>query len=146
MGQAAPPTSTVSYDAEYAKRVIPGMVDRYITMADFANRHGAGLVIAVQPDIYTTGKVLTEEEESVNARYTERFQNIEEAYPKFRADYLEYLQGRVTGDNALVVDLSRVFDTVSEPLFLDNCHFNDRGYQKIASLLADKIRGRYLNP
>ena len=73
---ASPPSVKVSYDADNARRIIPGMVDRYLTMANFARRHGAKLILAIQPDIYTTGKTLTQEEDSVRKRYTDKFVNI----------------------------------------------------------------------
>jgi lysophospholipase L1-like esterase len=137
---ASPPSVKVSYDADNARRIIPGMVDRYLTMANFAKRHGAKLILAVQPDIYTTGKTLTQEEESVSKRYTDKFVNIENAYPEYRADFLDELRTQITGNDVVVLDLIGVFDNVSYPVFLDHCHFNDRGYQQIASLLHDRIK------
>ena len=145
MRLASPPSSTVSYDADNARRIIPGVVDRYITMANFAKRHGAKLMIAIQPDIYTTGKTLTQEEESVSDRYTAKFVNIEESYPDYRADFLHGLRTQITDNDVVVLDLIGVFDSVSDPVFLDDCHFNDRGYKQIANLLHIRINDHYLN-
>jgi lysophospholipase L1-like esterase len=139
MHLASPPSVKVSYDADNARRIIPGMVDRYLTMANFAKRHGAKLMLAIQPDIYTTGKTLTQEEESVSKRYTDKFVNIENAYPEYRADFLDELRTQITDNGAVVVDLSGVFDAVTDPVFLDHCHFNDTGYKQIASMLHDRI-------
>lgn len=142
---ASPPSIIVSYDADNAMRIIPGIVDRYITMADFAKRHGAKLMIAVQPDIYTTGKTLTQEEESVSERYTAKFVNIENTYPNYRADFLQGLRTQFTDNDVMVLDLIDVFDSVPDPVFLDHCHFNDMGYEQIASLLKNTIIDHYLN-
>lgn len=145
MHLASPPSVKVSYNADNARRIIPGMVDRYLTMANFAKRHGAKLIIAVQPDIYTTEKSLTQEEVSVRDRYTNKFVNIEEAYPNYRADFLHELRTQIADDEAEVMDLRGVFDSVSDPVFLDHCHFNDSGYKQIASLLHNRIGDHYQN-
>ena len=145
MHLASPPSVTVSYDADNARRIIPGMIDRYLTMANFAKRHGAKLIIAVQPDIYTTEKPLTQEEVSVRDRYTNKFVNIKEAYPNYRADFLHELRIQIADDEAEVIDLRGIFDSVSDPMFLDHCYFNDRGYKQIASLLHNRIGDHYQN-
>ena len=139
MHPVSPPSIKVSYDADYARRIIPGLVDRYVTMANFAKRHGVKLILAIQPDIYTTGKAFTREEKSVSERYTAKYVNIEGAYPRYRSDYLHHLRTQITDSEVVVLDLSGVFDSVSEPVFLDNCHFNDMGYKQIASLLHGRI-------
>lgn len=139
MHLASPPSVSVSYDAENAKRIIPGMVDRYLTMANFSRRHGARLVLAIQPDIYTTGKILTQEEQAVSDRYTSKFINIENAYPKYRADFLNHLQKQFADSEVAVLDLSGIFDDLGDPVYLDHCHFNDLGYQKIAGILHNSI-------
>jgi lysophospholipase L1-like esterase len=139
MHLASPPSVRVSYDAENAERIIPGMVDRYLTMANFSKRHGAKLMLAIQPDIYTTGKTLTQEEESVSDRHTSKFVDIEKAYPKYRSDFLDKLREQFIDSEVTVLDLGGVFDDLDDPVFLDHCHFNDMGYQKIASLLHNRI-------
>jgi lysophospholipase L1-like esterase len=139
MHLASPPSVRVSYDVENAELIIPGMVDRYLTMANFSKRHGAKLMLAIQPDIYTTGKILTQEEESVSDRYTSKFLDIEKTYPKYRANFLDKLREQFTDSEVAVLDLGGVFDDLGDPVFLDHCHFNDLGYQQIASLLHDRI-------
>ena len=145
MHLASPPSVKLVYDAESSGRIIPGIVDRYLTMANFSKRHGAKLMLAIQPDIYTTGKTLTQEEGSVSDRYTSEFVNIENAYPKYRADFLHELRAQFTGDEVAVLDLGGVFDAVSDPVFIDHCHFNDTGYKHIASMLHNRINDHYLN-
>jgi lysophospholipase L1-like esterase len=141
---ANPISTTVSYDADHAARIIPGMADRYATMANFAERHGSRLMIAVQPDIYTTGKPLTTEEKSVLNRYLEKHIGMDETYPRYRADYLRNLRQAMASQGVEVVDMGGVFDHLSDPVFIDDCHFNDRGYRQIAEFLNVRVSGDYL--
>jgi hypothetical protein len=144
MRLANPTSTTVSYDASHATRIIPGMADRYSTMADFAKRHGFKFIVAVQPDIYTSGKTLTGEEQSVLNRYLDKYIGMKETYPRYRSDYLQSLRETMAGQEVRVVDLAGVFDHISEPVFIDDCHFNDRGYGQIAKFLFNELSGDYI--
>jgi lysophospholipase L1-like esterase len=84
-------------------------------------------------------KVITQEEASVSNRYTSKFVNIEKTYTRYRADFLHKLQEQFADSEVAVTDLGGVFNDLGDPVFLDHCHFNDTGYQKIASLLHDRI-------
>ena len=44
------------------------------------------------------------------------------------------------------MDLSGVFGSVGDPVFLDHCHFNDMGYKQIANLLHDGINDQLPEP
>ena len=145
MRLANPASSTVNYDTSHAARIIPGMADRYSTMADFAKRHGFGLIVALQPDIYTSGKTLTGEEQSVLNRYLDKYIGMKETYPRYRSDYLQNLRETMSAQGVQVVDLGGVFDHLSEPVFIDDCHFNDRGYNLIAEFLNERISGDFLS-
>ena len=141
---ASPAKSSVKFDANRARQVIPKIVDRYVTMADFSNRRGAGLMIAVQPDIYTTGKPLTREEALVRERFTTRFEHIAGTYSKYRADFLHELERQIPHEDTTVLDLKGVFDAIDDrPLFLDDCHLNDAGYGLIATNLLTAVNDYY---
>ena len=109
-------------------------------MAAYAERHGARLMIAVQPEIYTTGKRLSPEEQTVRDRFIARTENIDEVMAQYRADLLRGLSA-LKRHGVNVVDLGGVLDAVEEPVFIDACHFNDIGYEVLARALLPVIMG-----
>lgn len=142
---------TVSHMLSYAQtdseHVLPRVVDRYVVMSDFLKRNGSTLLVALQPDIYTTKKVFSREERKVKDRFTGRYTNIEEVYSRYRQDALVYFSSVSANEDAFsVTDLVSIFDGSDEPVFLDDCHLNDRGYMMVAENLGDVIKMYYLQP
>jgi hypothetical protein len=139
-----PKGGTVRYEAEVANRVIPDIVDRYVSMASYAQRHGSELIIAVQPDIFTSGKPLAEQEAGVRQRFTERWEHIAETYAKYRSDLYGQLQESLASGGTKVIDLA--LDTVDAPVFLDACHLNDHGYLQLGRSILEGIEDRLIEP
>jgi lysophospholipase L1-like esterase len=143
MRRAVPKQGAVQYKPQVAKRFIPQIADRYITMANFARRHGSDLMLAIQPDIHTTKGLVTEEELGVRKRFNDRWKNIDETYGKYRIELLRQFDVRLQQEGIPVIDLGGVFDSEDEPVFLDACHLNDQGYAIMANALRDAIKSRY---
>jgi lysophospholipase L1-like esterase len=133
----SPSSTTVGYDAERGRRIAARVADTHLTMAEFTLRHGGQYVIALQPEIYTTGKQLTADEARAKARFTAAFKGIPEVYAQYRADLAAAL---ASAPGLRIVDLGRALDGTAEPVFIDDCHFVDRGYYLIASALRDLVR------
>ncbi|MCK4858308.1 MAG: hypothetical protein KAT58_10090 [candidate division Zixibacteria bacterium] len=134
----SPRRGRVTYDEARAEAGVEQVVDRYATMAAYAARHGARLMIAVQPEIYTTGKRLSPEEQGVRDRFIARTENIDAVIAQYRADLLRGLSA-LNRHGVKVVDLGGVLDAVDEPVFIDACHFNDVGYEVLAKALLPVI-------
>lgn len=140
MQNASGARSIMRYDANKSARILPKMVDRYSTMSNYSKRHGVKLLIAIQPDIYTTKKILTSEEVQVKRRFVERYVNIGEVYSHYRSDALKYFSSLMVDGNSSLLDLAGVFDATSAPVFLDECHLNDHGYEVVSKGLFSAIR------
>ena len=133
MQQAAnPPTGQYHYDAENSAKWMPAVVDIHRIMARFAADHGRRYVIALQPDIEMTGKTMPPEEEAVRAVST-RSRGFAETWRAYRGDLAAALERL---DGVPVVDLKGALDGLKEPVFIDGCHLNDRGYEQLAVALA----------
>lgn len=130
----APSVRTAAYERPVAEREVPRIADVYAVMAEFLKRRGGRLTVALQPELYTTGKALSADEMAIKQRYETRIKDITPVFGRYRADLLRaLLDSRVQGFS--VIDLKTVFDAHRRPLFIDDCHFNDEGYRAIAQAL-----------
>jgi len=125
----------VAYERAVAEREMPRIADLYTELADFLGRRGSRLVVALQPDIYSTGKPLTPEEQEVRRRYASRAKDFEPTFRHYRDDLVRALLAAHARGLA-VLDLQGVFDAHPEPVFIDDCHFNDEGYRVLAEALV----------
>ena len=130
----------IDYIPKRAKRGIPKVLDRYLSMANYTVSHGDQFLLVLQPDIYSTGKQLTAAEAEVkqwlDSRNSENFDNT---FIQYRSDLVQSLSVQSPA-GIEVIDLRSVFDTVSETMFTDDSHFNDSGYREIAGALHHVIR------
>lgn len=130
----APSTRRAAYEPPVAEREMGRIADVYLAMAEFIDRRGGRLVVALQPEIYTTGKTLSVEETAIKQRYEARIKDVTPVFARYRADLLRaLLDSRARGFS--VMDLQTVFDAHPRPVFIDDCHFNDEGYRAIARAL-----------
>lgn len=113
-------------------------VNRYEVINDLGARHGFQLVVALQPDLFSTGKTLSEEEAEILETQRARFVGIDETYLAYRRDFLAALR-RMHDPKPIVVDLAPVFDTVTDPIFIDPAHYIDAGNRRIAAELAGVV-------
>lgn len=107
-----------------------------LALANFALRNsGARHFVVLQPTLSTTKKRLTPREDHWRTKES----------PQELAAYLHAF------DRALVSqpdrpyryrNLDDVFEAVEEDVFLDSCHFGDRGNDLIARELAELVAGR----
>jgi lysophospholipase L1-like esterase len=131
---------SIDYKPERSSRGVPKILDRYLSMANYTASHGDQFLLALQPDIYTTGKQLTAPEAEVkqwlDSRNSENFDNT---FIQYRSDLVQGLTA-LPSSGINVIDLAPVFDDVSETMFTDDSHFNDSGYRGIARALHDVIK------
>jgi lysophospholipase L1-like esterase len=134
-----PTGGRTAYDPSIAAQEIPRLVDLYTDLAGFLDRRGRRLLVALQPDLYSARKPLTEEEQGVRRRFVSRAPDFEPTFRRYREELVSaLLAARGNGFSAL--DLGGVFDAHAGPVFIDDCHFNDEGYRVIAEALAQPIR------
>ena len=126
----------LSYDPARSQRLAARVAELHRISADFAARRGRQYLIVLQPDLYSTKKTLTPEEVAIKERFARASRNVENVYPQYRQVLSSTLAG-VGG--ARFIDLRDRFDAVAEPLFIDDCHLVDRGYELIARSIADSI-------
>ena len=102
--------------------------------AFFAAKASAHLIFALQPNIVSNGKRLTQREREL--RGSMNIPYWESCYQALRVEL-----GRLNPSNYRLLDLSRSFDTMGEDqeLFMDVYHFADAGQHLIAHELADRI-------
>jgi hypothetical protein len=94
--------------------------------------HGVPLVHVVQPALDDEGAKLTAPEER-------RFvtgegiwpRAIQSGYPLLRTAIAE-----LASEGVLVHDATRIYAQVAEPLFVDACHLNERGYDLLTAAVA----------
>jgi lysophospholipase L1-like esterase len=109
-------------------------------MASYTASQGGQFLLALQPDIYTTGKQLTAAEAEVKQWLDGRNNvNFDNTFIQYRSDLVQGLTA-LSAAGIDVIDLAPVFDNVSETMFTDDSHFNDSGYREIARALHDVIR------
>jgi lysophospholipase L1-like esterase len=99
-----------------------------------ADRVNARLFFALQPNIVSTAKRLTEHEQEI-------FASQNKAYWDSCYQILRDALSGVSAPNYQLLDLSRSFGEVGEnrELFIDSYHFTDTGNRVIAQALADQI-------
>jgi lysophospholipase L1-like esterase len=134
---STPQTRDVSpYDPERSRRGALRVADIHRISADYSARHGKRYIIAMQPALYLTNKVLTPEELAIKRRITSKARGVESVYLQLRQDLSSSLSAL---PNVTFVDLRDRFDRVAEPVFIDDCHLTDRGYELIAEAIAKEI-------
>ncbi|MCK6449156.1 MAG: hypothetical protein L6Q99_22395 [Planctomycetes bacterium] len=90
----------------------------------------------LQPTLHDDGaKPIHPEEVEKGAIDTDWLEGVRTGYPLLRAAGAELEQ-----EGERFVDASRIFANVAEPLYLDSCHFGQRGNE----LLAEEIAARLL--
>lgn len=115
------------------------IVTRYETLASSCARRGADFAIALHPDLFSTGKPLTPEEQAILDARVARIGGVDETFPLYRARLLREL-GRLEESGVTLLDLGGVFDDVTEPLFIDGSHFVDAGIERVAEALLGLVR------
>jgi lysophospholipase L1-like esterase len=108
---------------------------RNVEDAAFALRRvKARLVFALQPNLVSTAKGLTERELAIRNRQNKSY--WDSCYQALRTEL-----GQLAAPNYRLLDLSKSFGTLDESteLFIDQYHFVDEGNRMIAQALADQI-------
>lgn len=103
-------------------------------VAAAAARVNARVIFALQPNILSTAKRLSQYEQKVFRPHNESY--WDSCYEALRSEL-----GRIAASNYRLVDLSRSFGAMDEntELFIDSYHFTDEGHRLIAQALAEQI-------
>jgi len=103
-------------------------------VAAAAARVNARVIFALQPNILSTTKRLSQYEHKVFQPHNEPY--WDSCYEALRSEL-----GRITAGNYRLVDLSRSFGAIDEntEMFIDSYHFVDEGHRLIAQALAEQI-------
>lgn len=113
-------------------------VDEYLSvhrsLLGIAQAHGVPIILAAQPNVYHA-KPRSQEETDIIRRWDDgkpRFREASEFFHKeLDARYAAF--SREPGSKDVHrVNLTRLFKDESETLFVDSCHYNDLGAEKIA--------------
>lgn len=127
------------YDLDAARQGIPTVARRYQVMADYLAHRGKRMLIALQPEIYTSHKGYRDEaEKQVKKRFLAQFNDAETVFAEMRKS-LKDAYSHLTSNNVDVKDFVDAFDSTAEPVFIDACHVNDVGNRIIAKRLKEVI-------
>ncbi len=114
-------------------------------MHDIAIENGAMFIEILQPNQYAPGggKAMSAEERAIAWDEDQSYKpGAERGYPLLREAGEE-----LTKKGISFHDLSLLFHSVTEPLFLDSCcHFNSRGNEILAEKMAEIIRSEKRRP
>lgn len=96
------------------------------------------LVHALQPTLHDRGsKPLTSEEVRVGGSDGHWIEGAREGYPKLREAAAELAR-----DGVAIVDATKLFEEDAEAIYIDVCHYNQRGRDLVAKLLGDALAAR----
>ncbi|MGA2032299.1 MAG: SGNH/GDSL hydrolase family protein [Thermoguttaceae bacterium] len=100
----------------------------------------------LQPNLMVSKKCLTEREQAITrgADWSMgRIPGVEEYYRKAYREISDILSPLVSdntpGSRFYFASFASVFDDVTQDIFIDNVHYGDRGNEKVASAVLDKI-------
>lgn len=122
---------------------VKNYIDNLRSIAGLCIAHKKRCIIALQPTLGYGNRVLTPAE----SQYLHKipFDNWVETqkifYDEVRAEF-KNLCKEYEGENVDFIDLSSLFDTVPERVFLDSIHYLDHGNCKLGAALAAQLKFR----
>jgi hypothetical protein len=136
--RAPPPQQAYDYDRQDGSRRVERVAQRYLSIADFLSRKGRLYLIALEPEIYSSKKVLTMEEFDLKSRFMAMDRNILPTLTRYRRE-LRIRLAECAGQRFRVLDLANVFDNEVAPVFIDYNHVCDRGNALVAQSLVKAV-------
>lgn len=122
------------------KEVSNVLVHNIHTLHNSARDVGADFVFYLQPYLYKTSKPLSEFEQQTLAQFSSRFYGINDysqaVYDELRKNIPQDAKER----NYHFFDADNAIKEEARSLFVDHCHFGDRGYRLIGEDLANILR------
>lgn len=108
----------------------------YAATDQISKMNGANFVMILQPTLYYKN-IWTEFE----VRRTKRQHGSENLIEKYRQNEHEFYEAfRKIKKPFQFIDLSNIFLEYSETLYIDQCHYNDLGAEKLAEKVLESIR------
>jgi lysophospholipase L1-like esterase len=111
-------------------------LQNYQVVSTLAGTYGFDLVMALQPNLFISGKPLREYER-------EMLTDMERSQPVFvQGTRLAYsaIQDRLgSGDYERIYDFTDAFNAIPSPLYIDEIHVTGTGNQRLAEMLYDAV-------
>lgn len=105
-------------------------------VSDISKRYHFKLIVYLEPSIFTTEKPLSEWEQSVLARSSQRFPNLPEYSREIHSILKQKLPTDAIDNDYLFIDGDNAIKNELRSVFSDNVHFGDRGYRLTADHLV----------
>ncbi len=97
---------------------------------------GIGFLHVLQPTLHDEGsKPASLEEQRTAAPWPAWVEGVREGYPRLRAE-----GAALREDGIAFVDCTRIFRDVTETLYFDGCHFNEKGNTLLSREIAAAVR------
>ncbi|MFC1679551.1 hypothetical protein ACFL2T_05015 [Elusimicrobiota bacterium] len=128
-------------------------IDEYLVMhkniLGIARAHDIPVFLAAQPNLFYR-KPLSEEEKKVHKQWDTSKPRYSEAsdffFPELDRRYGEFAKKR-SAEHVHLLNMTRMFEDVAETLYVDSCHYNDRGAELVArALFAPTAKALGLSP
>jgi hypothetical protein len=126
------------YDLRNGSSYVERAAQRYLSIADYIARNGRRYLVALEPEIYSSKKPLTLEEFDLKSRFMDTNRNILPTLTRYRHELGSRLAEQ-TGERFQFLDLAEVFDNEPGPVFIDDNHLCDRGYELVAQALVQAM-------
>jgi hypothetical protein len=120
-----------------AAAAVRGWTENARLVEALCKAHGVAFVHVLQPTLYDAGsKPMTSDEQRAVDGPSNWKEGVRHGYPRLRE-----AGALLRGAGASCVDLTRMFETTSEPMYVDMCHLNEAGYARLAkAVLAEFAR------
>ncbi len=115
-------------------RFVDQMLRHHELLASQAQRDGVNVILALQPVIFVSRTLTSEESEYVSPRRNLP-QVVQRVWPSVRE-----AAKRLSVGGAVSIDLTEAFADEAGTVYLDECHYNSHGNRILAQVLAPRIR------
>lgn len=138
---AAAGAKKIDLDSTPYARALNEYLQMQTTIIGVAKAHKIPLVLAFQPNV-NYRKPMSDEEKKVMAEWNVMKARYSDAadiyYPIADKKYTEFA-GRNSGPGVQLYNWSGMFSSMKETLYIDSCHYNDRGAELIAKAMAPVV-------
>ncbi len=108
-------------------------------VSTLGRKYGFTLILALQPTIYSTSKLLSPEEQMIRSNSEKRYigfpQYNKEMYKLYRSALPKFAKQR----NLIYIDADQAIANYSRTLFRDHVHLSDVGNEILARFFAEKL-------
>jgi len=134
---AAAKTPDKPLDPAPFNRAVSEYISLQKSLLGVAKTHGVPIILAAQPNLGYHKRRSTEEE-GILAKWEESKPKHTEAvaafYPELQKRYTEFRKAHA-GKDVRILDLIDLFQENGDTIYVDSCHYNDKGAELIAKAL-----------